>query len=223
MTSADTTRRARCLSSVGPGLRLRLGTAPSFWLAALMCLVGCRGPSHQARPQNNAGYTPVNGQQGQPAQGGVRQGPPVAQDAAAGVVFAAVQAALRNDFQGYLSLVHAQERSSPSQLQQIQQFAWARFVKQARWYVDGGGNIQVVRQSPEGQDLMVFVHDFANPGRMPPPVRLRPDQGRWRIVTNSLLLATGRPGERSGRAVQAGREAQGQDWLSTQIGLGEPP
>lgn len=116
-----------------------------------------------------------------------RQPPPQAPAGAPEeVVHGAIQAALRNDFQGYLALVHSLEKSNAKQVSQIEQFSWKRFVTQARWYLDNGGNIHVERRNQEGQDLMLYMRDFHNAGRMPPPVRLRPDQGQWRIVTNSL-------------------------------------
>lgn len=137
---------------------------------------GCMVSSSPSRGNQGAGYPP-----GPPM--GSQQAPTGAPEA---VVQAAVQAALRNDFQGYLALVHSQEKSNAKQVSQIEQFSWKRFVGQARWYLDGGGNVYIDRKNQEGADLMLYVRDFYNAGRMPPPVRLRPDGGQWRIVSNSL-------------------------------------
>ncbi|MCS6898327.1 MAG: hypothetical protein NZX77_00955 [Polyangiaceae bacterium] len=124
-----------------------------------------------------------------PPRGMTQQGT-YSQSAPAGspeaVVQAAVHAALRNDFQAYLALVHSQEKINAKQISQIEHFSWKRFVNQARWYLDNGGNIYVERRHQEGQDLILYVRDFSNAGRMPPPMRLRPDQGQWRIASNSL-------------------------------------
>lgn len=158
-------------------------------LALLSLASGCvvssspsRGPNQQG-PYNQQGYN-----QGPPPPPGAGQ--PAGQPAPAGspeaVVLAAVQAALRNDFQAYLALVHSQEKSNAKQVTQIEQFSWKRFVNQARWYLDNGGNVYVERRNQEGQDLMLYMRDFYNAGRMPPPMRLRPDQGQWRIAANSL-------------------------------------
>jgi hypothetical protein len=157
-------------------------------LAMVGLMSGCvvssgpsRGPAqgYNQNPGPNQGPPPPRGpagQMGQPAPAGAPEA----------VVHAAVQAALRNDFQGYLTLVHGQEKTNANQVAQIEQFSWKRFVGQARWYLDNGGNVYVERRNQEGQDLMLYMRDFHNAGRMPPPMRLRPDQGQWRIVTNSL-------------------------------------
>jgi hypothetical protein len=157
----------------------------AFSLALLALASGCvvssspsRGPNRQG-PYNQPGYNqgpPPPGPAGQPAPAGSPEA----------VVHAAVQAALRNDFQAYLTLVHSQEKSNAKQVTQIEQFSWKRFVNQARWYLDNSGNVYVERRNQEGQDLMLYMRDFYNAGRMPPPMRLRPDQGQWRIASNSL-------------------------------------
>ncbi|MFO0661192.1 MAG: hypothetical protein U0165_15375, partial [Polyangiaceae bacterium] len=59
-------------------------------------------------------------------------------------------------------------------------------TKQASWYVDASGHFVVERRTNDGEDVMLYVHDFHNQGRMPPPLRLRQDQGAWRIASNSL-------------------------------------
>ncbi len=99
---------------------------------------------------------------------------------------AALRAGAAGDFQAYLALVHSADKQNQKQRDDIERFAWARFSRQARWYVDASGRFNVDRRTTEGEDVMLYVHDYFNQGRMPPPLRLRPDQGAWRIAANSL-------------------------------------
>ncbi len=112
--------------------------------------------------------------------------PPVATAAPEATVLAAVKAAMSNDFQSYLALVHAEERANADMIHQIERYAWSRFAKQAKWYLDPAGNVVVDRSKPEGDSVMLYMHDFHTQGRLPPPMRLRLEHGQWRIVTNSL-------------------------------------
>ena len=102
------------------------------------------------------------------------------------VVDLALRAGAAGDFDAYLALVHSGEKTNAIQLTNIREFSWKRFAQQAAWYRDASGRFVIDRRAQEGGDLMVFVHDFRNAGRLPPPLRLRPDGGVWRIVTNSL-------------------------------------
>ena len=111
---------------------------------------------------------------------------PTAAGAPEDTVLAAVKAAMSNDFPSYLALVHSTQHATADMTAQIERYAWARFAKQANWYLDPAGNVKVERNKPEGDSVMLYMHDFHNAGRMPPPMRLRLEQGRWRIVTNSL-------------------------------------
>ncbi len=160
-------------------------TRPHTALAALAFALAAAGCVVSSSPRGTGGGPPPpRGGYGGPGQ--AQPGPQAPAGAPEAVVQAAVQAAMRNDFQAYLALVHSQEKENARQVAGIEQFSWKRFVGQASWYLDGGGSVQVARRAQEGQDLMLYMQDFKNAGRMPPPMRLRPDQGGWRIVTNSL-------------------------------------
>lgn len=172
-----------------------------FALLALSSCVSSSPPpqgGYGPGPQGGPGYAQQGGptyapgpQQGPaqpPMQGGAGSAPRP-QGAPEATVHAALQAALSNNFAAYLDVVHSNEKSNATQRTNIEQFSWARFVKQASWYVQGQGpamRFEVVRRSEEGADLMLFLRDFVHAERMPTPVRLRPDNGAWRIVTNSL-------------------------------------
>jgi hypothetical protein len=98
----------------------------------------------------------------------------------------ALRAGSAGDFDGYLALVHPNEKSNAAQVTNIREFSWKRFARQATWYRDPSGRVQIDRRTEEGADVMLYVHDFHNAGRLPPPLRVRQEGGVWRIVTSSL-------------------------------------
>ena len=139
------------------------------------------GPgASQGGPGPSQGGPAYGGNPGAPTQAPPAGAPPEA------TLEAAIRAGVAGDFQAYLALVHSAERQNQKQITDIERFSWARFSKQARWYLDANGRFAVDRRTNEGEDVMLYVHDHFNAQRMPPPLRLRPDQGAWRIAANSL-------------------------------------
>lgn len=170
----------------------------SVALSPVVC--GCEPRGGSPPPQwqgQGQGQPPPGSWQGGPTgpgqTGGRAPGPAPAPPAPAAdpvaVVQAAVQTALARDFNAYLALVHSDEKTNAKQIAGIEGFSWKRFMGQAAWYPDPSGRVVVERQNVEGQDVMLYIRDHYNQGRMPPPMRLRRDpaaQGAWRIAANSL-------------------------------------
>lgn len=161
----------------------------AFALICIHSFAGCMPPRNQPQPapNNNQPQQPYGSPAPRPAQ------PPAGPAPAAGspeaIVQMAVQVALQNDFQGYLSLIHSEEKQNQKQVAGIEAYSWKRFTSMAKRYLDAGGHIQVARTNQEGPDLMLYIRDQTDNTRMPPPMRLRPDpaaQNAWRIVSNSL-------------------------------------
>jgi hypothetical protein len=175
----------------------RVASATLWMTSAAVCLglLGCEPRGSSPPPQwQGQGQPPAGAWQGGPTgpsqpPRGPAPPPPAPQADPVAVVQAAVQTALARDFNAYLQLVHSEEKTNAKQIAGIEGFSWKRFMGQAAWYPDPSGRVVVERQNVEGQDVMLYIRDHFNQGRMPPPMRLRRDpaaQGAWRIAANSL-------------------------------------
>lgn len=110
-------------------------------------------------------------------------------DPAEATVAAAFRAALTNDFGAYLALVHPSEKATPAQTTQLERYTFARFVRQAAWYLAGGDpdSFQVERREElGGGKVKLFVKDVAHPSRAPVPVTLEKGGATFLLLSNSL-------------------------------------
>ena len=108
---------------------------------------------------------------------------------AEGTIAAALEAGLAGDFDAYLETIHPEHKATTEQRSQRQKYEWARFEKQAAWYVVSQKPMTFViaRRQPDGDNyLKVFLKDQKNKERMPVPVQLKKDGAGWKIVTSSL-------------------------------------
>lgn len=110
-------------------------------------------------------------------------------DPAEVTVAKAFRAALGNDFGAYLALVHPSEKASPQQTTQIERYTFARFVRQAAWYLSGSDpdSFQVERREElGGGKVKLFLKDVAHPSRAPVPVTLEKSGADFLFLSNSL-------------------------------------
>jgi len=110
-------------------------------------------------------------------------------DPAEATVSKAFKAALGNDFQAYLAVVHPSEKASPQQTQQLERFTFGRFVRQAAWYLSGSDpdSFQIDRREElGGGKVKLFLKDIAHPSRASVPVTLEKSGGEFLLLTNSL-------------------------------------
>ena len=104
-------------------------------------------------------------------------------------IAAALKAGMAGDFGAYLETIHPEHKETRDQRNQREKYEWARFVKQAAWYVKAADPITfvVARRVQDGDKyLKVFVKDQKNADRMPVPVQLKKDGDGWKITTSSL-------------------------------------
>ncbi len=104
-------------------------------------------------------------------------------------IFAALKAALRDDFAAYLDTVHPEHRATENERAARQKYEWARFRKQHTWYIEGTEDpaFVVVLRKPDGPNIVrVFLRDLVHKERMPVPVKLKRSGGGWKIVVSSL-------------------------------------
>jgi hypothetical protein len=112
-----------------------------------------------------------------------------ASEAAIRVVLAdAFRAALANKLDDYMATIHPDARDTSTQRTSIERYSWARFVKQAKWYLDKDDPtaFEVVKRDGTAEQPRWFIKDREHADRMPVPVRLMQHEGRWYIYTNSL-------------------------------------
>jgi len=110
-------------------------------------------------------------------------------DPAEAVVAKAFTAALKNDFQGYLAVVHPSEKATPAQTTQLEKYTFGRFVRQASWYVNGkdADSFQVERREElGGGKVKLFLKDIAHPSRASVPVTLEKSGAGFMLLSNSL-------------------------------------
>jgi hypothetical protein len=110
-------------------------------------------------------------------------------DPAEVAVAAAFRAALKNDFQAYLAVVHASEKASPQQVSQLERYTFGRFVRQAAWYLSGRDpeSFQVERREElGGGKVKMFLKDLAHPSRASVPVTLEKSGAVYLLLANSL-------------------------------------
>ena len=110
-------------------------------------------------------------------------------DPAEAAVATAFRAALKNDFQAYLAVVHPAEKGNPQQLTQLEKYTFGRFVRQAAWYLNGtdADSFQIERREElGGGKLKLFLKDIAHPSRASVPVTLEKSGGNFFILSNSL-------------------------------------
>ncbi|MCB9728610.1 MAG: hypothetical protein H6744_21465 [Deltaproteobacteria bacterium] len=112
-----------------------------------------------------------------------------ADDAAIRAVLAtAFRAALADKLDDYMATIHPDARDSSTQRTSIERYSWARFVKQAKWYLDSGKpeSFEVVKKDGTGEQPRWFIKDREHQDRMPVPVRFMKHEDHWFIYTNSL-------------------------------------
>lgn len=110
-------------------------------------------------------------------------------DPAEAAVAAAFKAALKNDFQAYLAVVHPTEKAKPEQTAQLEKYTFGRFVRQAAWYLSGSDpeSFQVDRREElGGNKVKLFIKDVAHPSRASVPVTLEKRGDAWLLLSNSL-------------------------------------
>ncbi len=110
-------------------------------------------------------------------------------DPAEAAVAAAFKAALKNDFQAYLAVVHPNEKAKPEQTTQLEKYTFGRFVRQAAWYLSGNDpeSFQVDRREElGGGKVKLFLKDVAHPSRASVPVTLEKSGDAWLLISNSL-------------------------------------
>jgi hypothetical protein len=110
-------------------------------------------------------------------------------EAAEKTVASAFRAALGNDFQAYLAVVHPNEKANPQQVSQLEKYTFARFVRQAAWYLAGqdADSFKVERREElGGGKVKLFLKDLAHPSRAAVPVTLEQRGDAFLILSNSL-------------------------------------
>lgn len=111
-------------------------------------------------------------------------------DPAEQVVGKALAAALANDVDGFMALVHPREKATDDQRSQLQKFTFTRVARQAKWYVKGADadSFEIDRREDMGGGrVKLFVKDLAHPNRAAVPVALeRLPSGGFAIISNSL-------------------------------------
>ncbi len=118
-----------------------------------------------------------------------------AADRATPALTAAFAAALAGDFDAYLEAIHPDERANKTQISGLKRYCWARFKRQAAWYLgtkDDPSSFEIEKHDAAGDDkIRVFIKDQLHDKRMPVPVRLKlvnsgAAKGKWLITANSL-------------------------------------
>lgn len=110
-------------------------------------------------------------------------------DPAEAAVATAFRAALGNDFQAYLAVVHPDEKANPQQVGQLEKYTFARFVRQASWYISGKDpdSFQVERREElGGGKVKLYLKDVAHPSRAAVPITLEKRGAAFFILSNSL-------------------------------------
>jgi hypothetical protein len=104
------------------------------------------------------------------------------------LITSAFSAALSGKLDDYLATIHPDARDTSTQRTSIERYSWARFVKQAKWYLDKDDpkSFEIVKKDGTDEQPRWFVKDREHQDRMPVPVRLMQHEGRWYIYTNSL-------------------------------------
>ncbi|MEZ4266933.1 MAG: hypothetical protein R3F39_11180 [Myxococcota bacterium] len=104
------------------------------------------------------------------------------------VITTAFSAALSGKLDDYMGTIHPDARDTSTQRTSIERYSWARFVKQAKWYLDkeDAKSFEVVKKDGTDEQPRWFIKDREHQDRMPVPVRLMQHEGRWYIYTNSL-------------------------------------
>jgi hypothetical protein len=96
-------------------------------------------------------------------------------------------------FQAYLAVVHPDEMGDDQSVETLRSEQWARFRKQANWYVRAESRADYImtkmvpaQLSDDVVEVRIFVRDLVHNDNVPAEVLLRRHGDEWRIVSNSM-------------------------------------